>query len=231
MKYFAHRGLKAEFPENTMVAFFEACTQGFDGIETDVHMTKDGELVLIHDESIDRTSNGAGEIKDLVYEELKQYNFADGDYGFEVLPTLRQLLEFLKDKKMYLNIEIKTDRVHYENIEQKVYDLVQECKMQDYVLYSSFYLPSLIKLREIDPTVYLGYIAEDHDDLNEQIVIDYALNGYHPKNTLMTKDKIKFLKEKGITIAIWGKLTKEDCQEYEKLGVDIVITDNDLKHQ
>ncbi|MCD7839927.1 MAG: glycerophosphodiester phosphodiesterase, partial [Erysipelotrichaceae bacterium] len=75
MKKLAHRGYSAYYPENTMEAFIQAYNKGFDGIETDVHMTLDGQLVLIHDEDISRTSNGSGYIKDMTLKQLKQYNY------------------------------------------------------------------------------------------------------------------------------------------------------------
>ena len=75
MKLFAHRGYSAQYPENTMEAFVQAYQKGFDGVETDVHMTKDGQLVLIHDETIDRTSGGKGYIQDYTYDELKNFHF------------------------------------------------------------------------------------------------------------------------------------------------------------
>lgn len=82
MKLLAHRGYSACYPENTMEAFVQAYQKGFDGVETDVHMTKDGQLVLIHDETIDRTSNGHGFIQDYTYAKLQEYSFSCGKEGF-----------------------------------------------------------------------------------------------------------------------------------------------------
>lgn len=90
----AHRGYSEKYPENTMIAFVEAIEGNFDGIETDVHLTKDNRLVLIHDEKINRTSNGKGYVKDLTYDELCKYNF---NYHFkeykEKIPLLEELLD------------------------------------------------------------------------------------------------------------------------------------------
>ena len=106
----AHRGYSEKYPENTKVAFIKAIDGNFDGIETDVHLTKDNYLVLIHDEKINRTSNGKGYVKDLTYEELCQYNF---NYRLkkckEKIPLLVELLDYCNDKNVILNLEFNTD--------------------------------------------------------------------------------------------------------------------------
>ena len=130
MKKLAHRGYSYLYPENTMLAFQKAIERGFDGIETDVHLTKDGYLVLCHDETIDRTSNGKGYIKDLTLDELKQYSFSCHSQYNEKIPLLKDLLLLIKDKDILLNIELKTDVIHYQGIEKKVYDLVDQIGVQ-----------------------------------------------------------------------------------------------------
>ena len=97
MKNLAHRGYSAKYPENTMEAFIKAYEKGFDGVETDVHLTKDGVLVLIHDEKINRTSTGKGYVKDLTIQELRQYNYCYKSYGHYDIPTLEELLRFIQD--------------------------------------------------------------------------------------------------------------------------------------
>ena len=108
----AHRGYSEKYPENTMIAFVEAIEGNFDGIETDVHLTKDNRLVLIHDEKINRTSNGKGYVKDLTYDELCKYNF---NYHFkeykEKIPLLEELLDYCKNRETILNLEIKTNKI------------------------------------------------------------------------------------------------------------------------
>ena len=112
MKKLAHRGYSAKYPENTMEAFIKAYEQGFDGVETDVHLTLDDELVLIHDEKINRTSTGKGYVKDHTLKELRNYNFNYKAYGEYPIPTLKELLEFIQDKEFVVNIELKTDVIH-----------------------------------------------------------------------------------------------------------------------
>lgn len=111
MKIFGHRGASDQYPENTMLAFRKAIEKGADGIEADVHLTKDGECVLIHDETIDRTSNGMGWIKDYTYEQLLEFEFKNGKdvEDWVKIPKLSQLLGLAKEEKKDVILDIKTD--------------------------------------------------------------------------------------------------------------------------
>ena len=151
-KIFAHRGASAYAPENTMEAFHLAAKQGADGIELDVHVTKDGEVVVTHDEKIDRVSNGSGFVKDMTLRELKRLSFHNHmeSYVGAGIPTLREVLEFVKTTTMAVNIELKTGLYWYPNIEEKTVALVHELGMQDRIIYSSFNHHSIAKLKEID---------------------------------------------------------------------------------
>ena len=126
-KNFAHRGFSGKYPENTLLAFSKAIEEGVDGIENDVHLTKDGVLVVMHDELVDRTTNGKGYIKDKTYEELSQLDasYIFKEYGPQKVPTLREYLELVKDTDIITNIELKTGVFEYPGIEQKVYDALE----------------------------------------------------------------------------------------------------------
>ena len=110
MKIFAHRGFSGEYPENTMLAFRKAYETGCDGIELDVQLTKDGVPVIMHDETIDRTTDGKGNLRDYTYEQLCRFDCSGkfaGKYGFQQIPTLREYLEWVKDTGLITNIELK----------------------------------------------------------------------------------------------------------------------------
>jgi len=228
MKKLAHRGYSAKYPENTMLAFQKAIERGFDGIETDVHLTKDQHLVLCHDEKINRTSNGKGYIKDMTLLQLQQYSFHNGSVYDEKIPLLKDLLLLIKDKDILLNIEIKTDNIHYEGIEQKVYDLVNEIGVQKQVIYSSFYLPSLLKMREIDENVYIGYLFEYSLKKKNKETLDNHIHYVHPKYSMITKNVMDFYKENHIEVATWTVPNKEQYLKLKELGVKIVISNEYL---
>ena len=125
---FAHRGASDAAPENTLPAFARAVEQGADGIELDVHLSRDGELVVIHDETLDRTTDGAGWVKDRTLAELRALRADNGLPGFAEarIPTLREVLDLLRPTDLLLNIELKTSLVWYEGIEAKTLALVAE---------------------------------------------------------------------------------------------------------
>ena len=146
---FAHRGASGYAPENTMDAFKLAVKQGAEGIELDVQLSKDGIPVVIHDETIDRVTNGHGYVKDYTLEELKNFTIMKGkyqEYEHSKIPTLEEVLVYAKKENLTVNIELKTGIYWYPEIEEKTVDLVKKTKMEDLVIYSSFnhYIPQFI---------------------------------------------------------------------------------------
>ena len=110
-KYFGHRGYSGKYPENTMLAFQKAIEAGAEGIELDVQFSKDGKLVVIHDETLDRTTTGNGLVRDYTLDELKALDASytyQGQYGVNRIPTLCEVLDYMSDKDAFTNIELKT---------------------------------------------------------------------------------------------------------------------------
>ena len=139
-KVFAHRGASGYAPENTLEAFALAGEQGAQGIELDVQLTKDGEVVVIHDETIDRVSTGKGAVRDYTLEELRRFSFHNHKKEYEgvQIPTLREVLEQVKPGGMEVNIELKTGIYWYPGLEEKTVELVKAAGMENRVIYSSF---------------------------------------------------------------------------------------------
>ena len=122
---------------NTMLAFRKALEAGCEGMEFDVHLTKDNQLVIIHDEAIDRTSGQHGLVKDMTYDELCQVDFSykwKGQVPFQRIPTLREYFELVKDKDILSNIELKTGVYEYPGIEKAVYTLIAEYSLEDCII-------------------------------------------------------------------------------------------------
>lgn len=139
-KIWAHRGASAYAPENTIPAFQLAVEQGAEGVELDVQMTLDGEIVVCHDETIDRTSNGQGAIVGMTLEELREYDFAANKTGFEgvQIPTLREVYELLADTELMINVELKNSIEAYPGMGQKVAELTAEMGLEERVVLSTF---------------------------------------------------------------------------------------------
>ena len=135
-----HRGASGYAPENTLPAFKMAADMGADGVELDIQMTKDGEIVVCHDEAIDRTSSGKGWLKDFTFEELRRLDFSNGNSAYEgvKIPTMEEVFDLLEPTGLLINIEIKTGIVFYEKIEEKILELTKRKHWEDRVIYSSF---------------------------------------------------------------------------------------------
>ena len=106
---FAHRGFSAAYPENTILAFRKAIEAGADGIELDVHLTKDDEIVIIHDETVDRTTDASGEVRSFSLENLRRFDASaikKGAFAFEPIPTLREYFDLVRDLPLVTNIEL-----------------------------------------------------------------------------------------------------------------------------
>lgn len=163
-KIFAHRGSRINRPENTLIAFEEALRVGADGIELDVQLSKDGEIVVIHDETVDRTTNGQGYVEDFTLAELKQLDagsWFDEEYADQTIPTLEEVFELLAANEFTgcLNIEFKTTERRYKGIEKAVHNLIESENWGFDIVYSSFSLRSLYQLNRLDKTRELAYLV------------------------------------------------------------------------
>lgn len=141
MKIYAHRGSSGTHPENTLAAFQASAKLPIEGTEIDVHLTKDGEIVVIHDEKVNRTTNGKGYVKDMTLAELKKLDcgsWFSEEWSGERIPTLDEVFEVLQDTKQVLNIELKTDVFPYESLIDKVLALAEKRGFTDRILISSF---------------------------------------------------------------------------------------------
>ncbi len=162
-KNFAHRGFSAAYPENTMLAFQKAEEVGCDGIEMDLHLSADGVPVIIHDETLERTTGETGWVGDTSFAQLRRldasYRFA-GKTRENPIPALEEVLEWCKETGLRLNLELKTNVREYPGIEQKAVDLVARMGMEERVIFSSFNHYTLLRLKEIAPSIPCGALVE-----------------------------------------------------------------------
>ena len=160
----AHRGFSGNYPENSPLAFRMAVEKtAADGFESDVHITKDGKLVIFHDASVERTSNGTGFIKNMTYDELLSLDIGawkSPEFAGQHIWTFGQLLDFCKETKMLLNMELKNYEVFYENLEQRVIDEICKRQMQEQVFVSSFNHISMQHFKELCPDIETGLLYD-----------------------------------------------------------------------
>jgi glycerophosphoryl diester phosphodiesterase len=215
-----HRGAKGYAPENTLLSFQKAIDLGADGIELDVHLSADGEIVVIHDETIDRTTNGKGIVNTLTLQELKAFRIENN----EQIPTLFEVFD-LVNQKCFINIELK----NYDTAE-KVVRLIERYvldKKWNYnrFLVSSFDWNALRKIRLLNSEIPIGVLTET--DLN--LAFDFAkfikAEAIHPYFHLLTKENTTQIQEKGIQVFAWTINEIEDIQKIKKFNINGIITD------
>ena len=218
----AHRGYSAYYPENTMSAFEKALHARFDGIETDVQMTHDGVLVLLHDERINRTSTGKGLLKEMDYEKLKRYNF---NYKFKMraaLPRLDELFSLMQHNHKILNLEIKGDTL--PGTEEKVVEMVRAYHLEKRIYFSSASLDSITKIKELMPESYGALIVGSRYKQGKQDVIENHLDGIHCRASLLNAREIAFFKEKGIKVGAWTVKKRKNYLFFKEQDIFFIFT-------
>lgn len=226
----AHRGASTLAPENTLEAFQKAADVGANGIELDIQLSKDGEIVVTHDETINRCSNGKGAVAEMTLEQLRSYEFNAGHKGYHCqIPTLREVYKLVKPTNLLVNIELKNGMVLYEGMEQKALALAAEMGMEDRVMYSSFNHYSLAGMRQVkDVTVSPLY----QEGLFEpwryaQYMGAQAVNPFF--RNLMAPGLMQGCKQAGIQVNVWTPDREQDLQMCIDAGVDGIITNEPQK--
>ena len=225
-KNFAHRGFSGKYPENTMLAFQKAVEIGADGVELDVQLTKDGEVVIIHDETIDRTTDGKGYVVDYTYEELSKFDASYiyiGKMGFNKIPTLKEYFELVKDLDFVTNIELKTGINQYLGIEEKVYKLIKEYKLEKKVIISSFNHFSVLRMKKIAPELKCGFLSEDWIIDAGAYTASHGIECFHPRFNNLIPEVVEELKKNNIEINTWTVNKEEDIKDLINKGIDILI--------
>ena len=168
MKIWAHRGCSLRYPENTITSFSKAMEiPGLTGIELDVQLSLDGELVVIHDETVDRTTDGKGFVRDYTLSRLKQFHIDAGGGKYESIPTMREVFSLLQNQMregFLLNIELKNSVYPYPGMEEKILALAEEFGVQDSIVYSTFYARSLEKLYGLNSNLQLAILDSKVSD-------------------------------------------------------------------
>ena len=225
---FAHRGASGYAPENTLEAFQLAVTQRADGVELDVHLTKDGELLVAHDEKIDRVSDGSGWIHQMTVQQIKRYDFnrLHPEYEGAKAPLLSEVYELLKPTGLAINVELKNTLILYPGMEEKLLALAAKMGMEDRILYSSFNHPSMLYLKSIDSTAKCGL-------LYDCLLIDPAgyaaaahMDALHPRyhQVLNEEDYCQKAHQKGIKVNTWTVNFERDMKRVAALNADAIIT-------
>lgn len=224
----AHRGASAYAPENTMPSFRKALALGAEGIELDVQMTKDGYLVVIHDESIDRTSNGAGRVVDMTFEELRQFDYGKWfapEFTGEPIPLLQEVLTLLRDWDGVLNIEIKNNEIPYPGIEEKLIKMIRQNDFSERVIFSSFNHEGIRRVHEMAPKARTGLLYSfSLSKVPYQQAPGYGTNGVHPYYMSVNDKMVRFCHDNGLAVNPYTVDKPAAIKRLIHLGVDGIIT-------
>ncbi|MBR9846353.1 MAG: glycerophosphodiester phosphodiesterase [Algicola sp.] len=216
-----HRGAKTYVTENTIASIEKALELGVDAIEIDVHKCASGELVVFHDFTLDRITNGSGEVAKHTLEELKRLTVND---QYEI-PTLEEVLDVI-DKKCIINIELKgrhtaltTSKIVEDYIETKHWNL-------EHFLISSFQHHELEDVYKYNKQLRLGVLTKA--SVSDAIEFAQTIKAYaiHPNVALVTKDNVKLAQEKGYKVFTWTVNDKPTIERMKTYGVDGIISDN-----
>lgn len=219
----AHRGASRYAPENTLAAFRLALDQQADGIELDVHLSRDGHAVILHDSHLNRTTNGQGQVYETTLAELKALNAGNG----ENIPTLAEALALIRDRAL-INIELKGFTGHVESLPKKVVEEVSAAGLSETIVYSSFSVHLLTQLQQIQPEAKLGWLIPPGPAARFNLLFRPVLPLYslHPYKSLVTTGLMRRAKRWGLKIFAYTVNDPVKTKKLFDLGIDGIITDD-----
>lgn len=236
----AHRGGAALAPENTLAAFQNALRIGVDMVECDVHLTKDGEVIVMHDFAVSRTTNGSGEIGELTLAEIKKLNaaakFPGGSFPAQSVPTLGELLDLVKGKAgVQIEIKLGAGNSRYPGIERQVVELIKARGMMDSVLIISFDFPTLQEVKAIEPRLQTGalvnttWMSSRMLAAPERIVAEAieatGADYFLPPFGTVVPALVTAVHGRGLKIGTWTVNVPQDMQRLAGYGVDAITSD------
>lgn len=234
MQIFAHRGFSLQYPENTMTAFRKALEAGADGIEMDARLTQDGKIVIMHDPTIDRTTNGKGKVRDMLLQEILGLDAGIKKgvvFENERVPMLEQVFAELGGK-LLLNIELcNYDEGDNRQLANQTVELIEKYKLVDSVIISSFRFNNLVYVKDKNPGISCGLLAKQglmglfaRNLLNHSVSVD----ALHPYYTDVNSGLIRKEQQCGRKVRAWTVNDPQDIRQLYELGVDAIFTDDPL---
>lgn len=227
-KIFGHRGASKLAPENTMYAFELAYKLGAEGMETDVQLTKDNIPVLIHDETLKRTTSGNGYVKDFTYEELKKLDagsWFSSDFSDAKIISLEEFLVWIKPKDLYLNIELKNNQIDYKGLESIVYNKLKSHRLLERTTISTFNPSSIKRLARYRNEVEIAFLTSRKKTNLVEYAKDLGANALHIKYRLLTSELIDQAKAQKMPVRIYTVNKYKQMINCYHLECDGIFTD------
>ncbi len=225
---FGHRGAMAYAPMNTIPAFELAFEQGAHGIELDVHRSKDGYPVIVHDFTVDATSDGSGTVTEMTLAQLKELDagsWFDEKFRGTRIATLDEVFEAV-GQKLFVNVEIKSMTAETDGVEQVVADCIVRHMMQTRVIVSSFNPYTLKHFRKIAPDVPIGYLLEPELQKTQILMTKIDHEARHPYHNMIDEKYMAWAQDEGYFVNTWTVNDPERAKALHALGVHGIITNN-----
>jgi glycerophosphoryl diester phosphodiesterase len=231
----AHRGASGYAPENTLAAFRRVLEMGVPFIEVDVHMSRDGELVVIHDPKVDRTTNGKGAVGDLTLTQLKKldagswFNLshpgkARMEFAGDRIPRLQEVIDLIKETKVGLYIEIKDPELYPQDFETRIISLLRRNEFEKKVVLLSFSANSLTKVRRLDSSIRTAFLASTSKTDPVSAAVSVGADGLAIRHTLLTPKILREARHKKLGIAVWTVDDENAIRRAVNLGADRIIS-------
>jgi glycerophosphoryl diester phosphodiesterase len=227
----AHRGFSGQAPENTLAAFTAAIAAGADMIELDVHLTRDNEVVVIHDDTLERTTNGKGNVVEKTLAELKDLDtgsWFNSRFAGERIPTLAEVLEIARNR-ILVNIELKKGKnfpYTMEELADRTLAVVEKRGMTDQVLFSSFDPAAIDRIRAKNLLLPIALIVDKPWEKPEDPGGGVRYTTLNCRTTVLNEENIRRAHIAGIRVHVWTVNTKEAMEKFIALGVDGIITNH-----
>ncbi|MBQ6698999.1 MAG: MBL fold metallo-hydrolase [Oscillospiraceae bacterium] len=211
---YAHRGASEYVPENTFLAFYTGVYMGANGIETDVHVTKDGVAVLFHDDTLDRVTGVSGEVTERTYEELQKLFVTKNEFSDKIV-KFEDFLDRFSFRDLTFAIELKQ-----KGTAKQVADIIRKYKIEDKVVITSFDFESLCDMSEYAPELRLGYLTvEESDEILEKMK-KYNISELCPLAKNVNEEKVRRWHSEGFNVRAWGVLNEEVMKNVYDAGAD-----------
>lgn len=230
----AHRGFSGEAPENTLAAFQKAIEVGSDMLELDIHLTKDHEVVVIHDGTLERTTNGQGKVADLMLKELQRldagFRFSP-QFSGERIPTLREVLE-LAQGRILVNIEIKNPsqgQYPIGEIADRALQEVNKAKMLDQVIFSSFNPLALERIQAMQPRACVALLYQKDWNFLQEVTGGKSWSVLNLRKNFLTQGKIANIHQQGMKVNVYTVDVEEEMEQFIRWGIDGIITNQSAR--
>jgi glycerophosphoryl diester phosphodiesterase len=225
----AHRGASGYAPENTLAAFLQALEDKAQAVELDAKLLKDGSIIVLHDNTLDRTTNGFGSVYHFTYDEIKDLDAGShfsSEFNAERIPRLEDVFDHIGDQ-LLINVELTNYVQPWDRLPEEVIMLIQKLQLESRILLSSFNPWSLIVAKRLDPSIARALLVHPGEPAIVRslfrIAVDHSI--YHPHHDMVNRSQLERLKKMGKVVNVWTVNDRRRMMQLKSLGINGIITD------